>query len=197
MTTRSSADVSLKLRWENALTRDPPTSPLYDTYTSAVGYTLKSFADADGTSIYPTLAQVARAAVCSPDTVSDRRKRLVDLGMIEIVSAARNGRATVYRLCEPNRWRSDVEAKPKPTPGPKPAPEPEPRPASGPNARVAESAADAALLVAIGALTKQVDVDPFYKAHSAAFDGNPVLLAALGARHTELLGQPLRWQWGG
>ena len=175
----SPAEVSLKLRWENYLTKHPPTSPLWDTTTYAVASVLRSFADPDGTHIYPTLAQVARVAVCSADTVSNRRKRLVDLGMIEVVSAPRNGRATVYALCEPERWRPGVEAKPK---RPKPVPNPEPEPA----APVGEPVPDMALKVDIGALSSAVDVAAFWSAHREVWDTNPELLAALKARSAEL-----------
>jgi len=157
----SHADTGLKFRWENALTKNPPTSPLWDTHTAAVAFVLRSYADADGTSIYPTLAQVAKVAICSADTVSDRRKRLVALGMIEILSAPSNGRATVYALCEPDRWRSDVEAE----------------------------LSDAAVMVAIGALSSAVEVSQFWSAHRETWDTNPEMLAALKARSALLAAQ--------
>ena len=151
----------LSFRWWQALIKNPPTSSLWDTHTAVVALVLHGYADWDGTSIYPTLAQVAELARCHSATVRDRRKRLIALGMIEIVSAPRNGRATVYALCEPERWRLDAEAK----------------------------LSDAALRVAIGALASKVEVAEFWTAHREVWDTNPELLAALKARSALLATQ--------
>jgi hypothetical protein len=161
MTTLSPADTGLKWRWWQALIKNPPTSPLWDAHTCAVALVLHGFADADGASIRPTLATVAKIVGCQADTVSGRRKRLVDLGMIEQVSPARTGRATVYALCEPERWRLDAEAK----------------------------LSDAALMVAIGALSSAVGVREFWSAHCEVWDTNPEMLAALKARSALLAAQ--------
>jgi hypothetical protein len=110
--TTSPTDTGLKWRWWQALIKNPPTSPLWDAHTCAVALVLHGFADADGTSIRPTLATVAKIVGCQAGTVSSRRRRLIDLGMIEQVTPARTGRATVYRLCEPERWRLDAEVVP-------------------------------------------------------------------------------------
>jgi len=148
------ANTGLKWRWWQALIKNPPTSSLWDAHTCAVALVLHGYADADGTSIRPTLATVAKLARCHSDTVSDRRKRLIALGMFEQITAPRNGRATVYALCEPERWRLDAEPR----------------------------LSDAVLMVAIGALSSAVGVSQFWSAHREAWDTNPELLAALKAR---------------
>jgi len=79
------------------------------------------------------------------------------------VSAPYNGHATVYKLCEPERWRLDAEAKPS----------------------------DAALRVAIDSLAGKVEVAEFWTAHREAWDTNPALLAALKARSALLAEVPL------
>ena len=152
--TNSPTEPGLKWRWWQALIKNPPTSPLWDAHTCAVALVLHGFADADGTSIRPTLATVAKIVGCQADTVSDRRKRLVAFGMIEQITPARTGRATIYKLCEPERWRLDAEA----------------------------NLSDAALKIAIGALSSAVEVREFWSAHRETLDTNPELLAALKAR---------------
>jgi hypothetical protein len=172
MTTQPSSrtDTKLSFRWWQELAKNPPDSPLWDAHTSAVALTLRGFADPDGTNIRPTLARVARIAGCTPDTVSDRRKRLVTLGMIEEVTSARTGRATVYRLCEPERWRKNVET----------TSEPEPQP-SGPGGM-----SDVDLLAAIDALASKPEMANFYAAHRERLHANPELLEALKVRTAQL-----------
>lgn len=98
----------LAFRWLKALDNPPTTDPL----TCLTAATMYRFASPNGSNVYPTLAQMSRRTGLSERTLSGRRKRLVGLGMVALVTPARTNHAPVYRLVDPQLWQSTEAATP-------------------------------------------------------------------------------------